>query len=486
MPTVVVDIERRLAVGPAEARAALVRFLRAEEFTITAEQVSMVSAKRGSQIVGSVQPRKLPVSLHATLTPTETGCTVNVTMSDAWRSPVGKVWGMNGPYTTLMTSLQASLDAALAPLAEAGASFDAPVVTSATRDILLLSATNAVAVKGGGVLAEKVDDLLTPGDHRSTPKALKEVVLRSSKGAASFDRMGVEGLFTVGLLVSSKPGSMPPNLGREVEALSAKIEARVASQPQGRVVCELSDEEIPVAEFLGKQAAIRSELPLRTLHVCTTCKFEKIVNPDFEKLQEKNRRKQILTGAVGATITPRGVSPFFLVGTLMRFKNFNIPFVCPRCQGLEADSSVVTYCPNCGERRDEAVLRSCRRCNHNFGAAHQARHAEFWGPDEPDPVAPPIVAMAPPAVSPPPMGPVAAFAPPPVGTPVNGAAVASPPVSASANGALAAPPVVAAPAPAPPARWHDDPTGRHQHRYWDGVRWTEHVSDRGVQGVDPV
>ena len=37
----------------------------------------------------------------------------------------------------------------------------------------------------------------------------------------------------------------------------------------------------------------------------------------------------------------------------------------------------------------------------------------------------------------------------------------------------------------PPA-WHPDPTGRHDHRWWDGTRWTEHVADAGVAGVDPL
>ena len=37
-----------------------------------------------------------------------------------------------------------------------------------------------------------------------------------------------------------------------------------------------------------------------------------------------------------------------------------------------------------------------------------------------------------------------------------------------------------------PAGWHADPTGRHQVRYWDGTAWTDHVSDQGVQSVDPM
>jgi hypothetical protein len=42
-----------------------------------------------------------------------------------------------------------------------------------------------------------------------------------------------------------------------------------------------------------------------------------------------------------------------------------------------------------------------------------------------------------------------------------------------------------APFPAPPPGWYPDPSGRHEHRYWDGARWTEHVSTAGTAGVDP-
>lgn len=36
------------------------------------------------------------------------------------------------------------------------------------------------------------------------------------------------------------------------------------------------------------------------------------------------------------------------------------------------------------------------------------------------------------------------------------------------------------------ADWYPDPTGRHELRYWDGTRWTEHVSDQGATTIDPV
>jgi hypothetical protein len=37
-----------------------------------------------------------------------------------------------------------------------------------------------------------------------------------------------------------------------------------------------------------------------------------------------------------------------------------------------------------------------------------------------------------------------------------------------------------------PASWQPDPTGRHDHRYWDGSAWTDHVADAGVSGTDPL
>ncbi|HYN36914.1 MAG TPA: DUF2510 domain-containing protein [Actinomycetota bacterium] len=45
--------------------------------------------------------------------------------------------------------------------------------------------------------------------------------------------------------------------------------------------------------------------------------------------------------------------------------------------------------------------------------------------------------------------------------------------SATAPGAQSSPP-----------GWYQDPTGRHERRFWDGSNWSENVSDRGVTGVD--
>lgn len=35
-----------------------------------------------------------------------------------------------------------------------------------------------------------------------------------------------------------------------------------------------------------------------------------------------------------------------------------------------------------------------------------------------------------------------------------------------------------------PPGWFRDPTGRHDHRWWDGAAWTGHVADAGTASVD--
>jgi uncharacterized protein YxjI len=43
---------------------------------------------------------------------------------------------------------------------------------------------------------------------------------------------------------------------------------------------------------------------------------------------------------------------------------------------------------------------------------------------------------------------------------------------------------MSAPNDTPPG-WYPDPTGRHQHRFWDGTRWTPAASTDGAQVHDP-
>lgn len=49
-----------------------------------------------------------------------------------------------------------------------------------------------------------------------------------------------------------------------------------------------------------------------------------------------------------------------------------------------------------------------------------------------------------------------------------------------------APSYAPSPTSNPPFGWYPDPSGRHEKRYWDGTRWTEHVSDADQQSNDPL
>jgi hypothetical protein len=48
-----------------------------------------------------------------------------------------------------------------------------------------------------------------------------------------------------------------------------------------------------------------------------------------------------------------------------------------------------------------------------------------------------------------------------------------------------APGTFAGPAGGAP-QWAPDPTGRHEHRFWDGAAWTAHVSTASVEAADPI
>ena len=74
------------------------------------------------------------------------------------------------------------------------------------------------------------------------------------------------------------------------------------------------------------------------------------------------------------------------MGQLVRVKKLDPDFVCTRCQGTTADEWVVTYCPSCGDRRQEAVLRACPKCKYDFRKGVQM--PEMWHP-APPPALPP-------------------------------------------------------------------------------------------------
>ena len=86
-----------------------------------------------------------------------------------------------------------------------------------------------------------------------------------------------------------------------------------------------------------------------------------------------------------------------------------------------------------------------------------------------------------PAAASPPSSTGAGWALPPDSAPSSTTAA---PAAASAS-AVPAASTPAATSAAAPAGWYADPSGRFELRYWDGDRWTEHVSRGGTQHTDP-
>lgn len=77
--------------------------------------------------------------------------------------------------------------------------------------------------------------------------------------------------------------------------------------------------------------------------------------------------------------------------------------------------------------------------------------------------------------------------------PVAATPVVASPAAAEPAGWAVAPQPVSQPVvqqqveqPSVPAQWAADPMNRFELRYWDGTRWTEHVSRAGQQYVDPL
>ncbi len=437
MPFARMELVRTVAAPVATVRASLARTLREQKFEITAERITSIEGRRGSQLAaGALQLKKSPVGIKVDLDSGGDRTTVTVHLFDRWRAPGGKTWGSNRTYADIFTEAARALDQALAQLDPSVVTTE-PTFNSTASNVAFLERTTAATGAAGQQAGQRVDRWLGGAPTPSPAVSGPQVVLALPENEAILDAMRVQGMLTVALLVSRKPGAMPAALTADVERVASEIEQVMdASSPEMVPVVQLGSADKPVVQFLNDQARIRDELPLRTLQKCTTCKHEKVVNPDYKRLQERNRKIRGWGGLVGASVSTAGVSPFFLAGRILPLVKMDPDYVCPRCQGLDADESLVIFCPHCGERRDEPALRTCSRCEHDFRRALSPE--QVWHP---------------------------------IGTAAARFAPSPPP-----------PP----PPPAVPAGYYPDPAARCEARWWDGLQWTAQVMVYGHPGVDPL
>jgi hypothetical protein len=419
-------------------------------FSITAERVTGFEGQRGSQLAaGALQLKKSPVGIKVDVSAEGTSTVVAVHLYDRMRVIGGKAYGSNRTYSGIFTEIAHTIDQALLEL-DPEVLLTEPAFNSTAANIGFLERTNSASGVAGQKAGDRVDQWLGATPPTPSTGGDAQVVIAVPDAEAILDAMRVQGMLTVALLVARKPGSMPPALAADVERVATAIERVLeAASPGGIPVIELETGDKPVVTFLNDQARIRTSLPMRTLQRCTTCRHEKVTNPDYKALVERNRKIRGIGGLLGASISSAGISPFLLVGRILPLVKMDPDYVCPRCQGLDADESLIVFCPHCGERRDEPALRKCARCEHDFRAV--LKPETLWHP----------------------IGTAAAkFAPP------------SPPVSMAPVNAASAMLAPTPPQPAYAPGFYGDPAGRYEARWWDGFQWTSQVIIDGQPGVD--
>ena len=222
----------------------------------------------------------------------------------------------------------------------------------------------------GSAVMSRAKAMLEGTSSDATQRSWKNAagaILGSERGFASLDVAALQMITTVGTQIAGTPNALPVPLTAQVSELVTLLEQRL-DNAAGWVRIEVSNDLSMVVDFLRQQARIRQALPLRTLQRCRTCNLEKVVNPDYKRLMERNRKIKVFSGSFGGIITGHGISPYVLIGKLLQAKQLDPDYVCPRCQGMHPDSRIVTFCPNCHVRRDEAVLRRCGDCDHDLRA----------------------------------------------------------------------------------------------------------------------
>jgi hypothetical protein len=374
------DFERRLSASSFEVRQSIAEALRELGFEITVDQLTRMEAKRGSLLGSSLMLKKqMPVLAVFEISTDASGYVVLVHLTDNIRNLVGKTWGVNRQYREILAEVQRRVDLGLAKLdGAASLAFAEATFWSRAADVGLIEQSNVLTAKAVGG-AVNVAGMAIDGGTRTMPKAWKgvdSVTFTSTLGVTVLTLAETQAALGVAVMVASHPGSMPANLDRDVEAFAAMVEQRLTAAAGRAARVEVSDAQRPALEFLHQQAQIRSELPMRELHICATCRLEKITNPEYERIAARNEKIGDLVAGVGATINKGGISPTFVLGQVFKMKRLDPKYVCSRCQGMEDDERIVTFCPSCAELQKDVVLRLCPKCGFDFRT--KAGTAPLW------------------------------------------------------------------------------------------------------------
>lgn len=410
MATIGYDFERVVSAPSWQARNTLATTLRELGFRITSEQLALLEGRRGSRRSSllATRPRRLPVtailrlehagagagagdsdalgSMPATAAPdTAEGATrtrVVCRLQDAWGAVTlfGITVGVDWAFRQVFEEVRSGLDSAMARLdpVAAAAGFPEPRFWNAVGTFGPLETLRRAGSRIQGAAIDRAAGVLDGPSTDPTPLAWRNVdVVRFGAGAraAEMTLAETQAHLAVAVLAQAQPGSAPRETEATIEQLDLDVEAALNAATEAIVEIPLTEPEQRAMELLHEQVRIREALPVRTIHVCTTCRHEQVTNPDLARLMRRSGRMQSMVG-VGATMTAATIQPFVLVGSLLKLARLDPDWVCPRCQGLSATEGIVTYCPSCGELRREALLGYCPDCGTDLRRTIEAE--PFW------------------------------------------------------------------------------------------------------------
>lgn len=117
---------------------------------------------------------------------------------------------------------------------------------------------------------------------------------------------------------------------------------------------DLTPEEAALYNLCAKHEELREGLERRLLRTCRSCRFQRMYNPEYERLQARNK---MIDGLL--------YLPSNALMALRRFQR-DPKFICSRCQGLDSLDREVVLCPQCGATVMDVLLSQCSQCGYDF------------------------------------------------------------------------------------------------------------------------
>lgn len=449
MDSLSLDSDRVLHAPVETTRRTVLSALREMGFTVQQSQAGYIQAARGRAWLPGSGPADRPLKAAVAVMGHDGLSRVHVHLADAVR--------LGSTATISPNVYEPVFRATLEQLDRWFLALDASLETSAPAPVMFHpEAASWVRGQWSG-LSRRVSAVRSAAPAQAEPDLW--VVTPGAVAVLSANEAHM--CLAVASLVTASQGVLPGPLASRLETLTISLRAAIASAalPAGRLDVSVAD--MQAFDFLYQQGLIRSGLPVREVRRCRDCRLEKVVNPDYRTRARKSQVVRDVVGLTGVVLGPSGAQLFVVAGRLLNMdllKPAQTP--CSRCEGIEWDVSLAVICPQCGGIIRDPVLRRCPStgCGYDFLSRVAGRTA--WRPAD----AAGVAAQAP--------------APTPVAA-VVGAAQDLPPVPGPS------PAQDLPPAQGPPPGWYQDPSARHQHRWFD-QEWTEWAADNGVTVLDPL